>query len=49
MFQHILLAVLTGLLSCKYEDDEKFLSNLWLVSSVLWTIMAIVDVIKLFL
>ena len=46
MIEHILLAMLSGLLASKYDkQDEKFLRYLWIFSCMSWIINVIGDVI----
>ena len=42
MIEHILLAMLSGLLALKYDKkDEKFLRYIWIFSCILWIIKVI--------
>ena len=46
MTEHILLAMLSGLLALKYDNkDENFMRYLWIFNCMLWTIKTINDVI----
>ena len=46
MIEHILLAMLSGLLALKYDKkDENFIRYLWIFSCILWIIKVIRDVI----
>lgn len=46
MIEHILLAMLSGLLALNYDQqNEKFLRYLWIFNCILWTINTINDVV----
>ena len=46
MIEHILLAMLSGLLALKHDKkDENFMRYLWIFNCMLWTIKTINDVI----
>ena len=46
MIEHILLAMLSGLLALKYDKkDEKFLRYIWIFICILWIIKVIRGVI----
>ena len=46
MIEHILLAMLSGLLALKYDkQNEKNLRYLWIFNCILWTINTIKDVV----
>ena len=48
MTQHILLAMVTGLLAIKYDEpNERFLRYLWTLNCILLVINVISDVIKM--
>lgn len=46
MIEHILLAMLSGLLALNYnKQNEKFLRYLWIFNCILWIIKTINDVV----